>query len=863
MATTSYSSLFGTNGAGQQGSRAGISTLFGQQAKPQETEEERQQRMQAQGQAPQGPRPVQPQQTFAQLQKQGMARPAPQAPQAQPFAQFGGSQQAQQARTGMLGALQQQLAQPTRFDTQAFQQIRQAQASQLGAEYQAEQSRLNEELARRGLSASSIGGGRMGDLAGQQARALAQLDAQLLQQAAQTQAQDRLAALQAGAQFAELAGSQDLAQFEANRVAQAAEFQQALQGAQFGQAQTEFERGQALQAAQAQQQGGLQGMELALREALGMGELTGEVGGRQTLASQQLAQQRTESAAERALREQLGLSEMAGVVYTRDAEGNLVPQQVEGEERQTLGARQLAQQQAQFTSQLGEQVLSRQAQTTQAQNELAFRQQLAQAEVTGNMDIPVLDATGKPTGQTKRVSSLAASRLGLEGTQLALQQAAQLSQQTGIAYTVGDDGRPTQLIDPTTKQPIRTESSAARLSQQELQQAELRGYIEAPDPANPGKTVKIDTLAAKNLNQQQLNFLAEQASQRSQQSGFVFGVNANGQVEQVVGSDGQPIRTESAAARLSQQELQKAEIRGYFEEPSPTDPTKKVPVSTVAAKQLTQQQMRDAIAQADAMSRQSGMQYEVTTDAQGNPKIEQMYARDKDGNRIMTQPLTTEAARAQQAQEADVDAERLLRERLGLAEISGVIYTQDPVTGAMVASTNQTIARQQLNQGRADALTQATGILHTVNEKNEVVPRTDASGNTISTAAVRQAELDRELRRTLGLGELTGMVGDQETLAAQQQAFNQQQQQNQLFIQLAGILAQSGSTGTAGFLNSLMAALGVPNANIQNQQDTAADERFERQRFVPPPVTTPTGTTRTAPMTTTTTTTRTSPRRGG
>ena len=188
-------------------------------------------------------------QEYIARRKAEKAAQAPQAPQAQPFAQFGGSQQAQQARTGMLGALQQQLAQPTRFDTQAFQQIRQAQASQLGAEYQAEQSRLNEELARRGLSASSIGGGRMGDLAGQQARALAQLDAQLLQQAAQTQAQDRLAALQAGAQFAELAGSQDLAQFEANRVAQAAEFQQALQQAQFGQAQTaaaHFKKGSAM-----------------------------------------------------------------------------------------------------------------------------------------------------------------------------------------------------------------------------------------------------------------------------------------------------------------------------------------------------------------------------------------------------------------------------------------------------------------------------------------------------------------------------------------------------------------------------------------------------------------------------------------
>ena len=393
MATTSYSNLFGTNGAGQQGSRAGISTMFGQQAKPQETEEERQQRMQAQGQAPQGPRPVQPQQTFAQLQKQGMARPAPQAPQAQPFAQFGGSQQAQQARTGMLGVLQQQLAQPTRFDTQAFQQIRQAQASQLGAEYQAEQSRLNEELARRGLSASSIGAGRMGDLAGQQARALAQLDAQLLQQAAQTQAQDRLAALQAAQGFSELAGAQDLAQFEANRVAQAAEFQQGLQAAQFGQQQTEFERGQALQAAQLAQSGEQAGMELALRQQLGLGELgLGER--RQTAQEAQFGQTLAEQVAGRL--QQAGLSgreldlrasQLQQEAATQGRQLTIEEARLQAQQQQFAATQ--AQQAAQFgvTTELERERLAAQQQQFGAQlgfnrEELALRGELGRGEQT-------------------------------------------------------------------------------------------------------------------------------------------------------------------------------------------------------------------------------------------------------------------------------------------------------------------------------------------------------------------------------------------------------------------------------------------------------------------------------------------------
>ncbi|NBW63734.1 MAG: hypothetical protein EBR33_11555, partial [Synechococcaceae bacterium WB4_1_0192] len=362
MATSSYASLFGTTGAGQQGSKAGIGTLFGQQAKPEDET------------APQGPKPIQPQQTFAQLQKQGMARPAPQAPQGQPFAQFGGSQQAQQVRTGMLGALQQQLAAPTRFDTEAFQKIRQAQSAQLGAEYQAEQSRLNEELARRGLSASSIGGGRMGDLAGQQARALAQLDAQLLQQAAQTQAQDRLAALQAAQGFSELAGAQDLAQFEANRVAQAAQFQQALQQAQFGQQQTEFERGQALQAAQLAQTGQQAGMELALRERLGVGELTGQVAGAPTLAAQQQAEQRRQFDIQQQLQSQLGLGGLA----VQQREVDLRAQQLQQEAAQQ--GRQMSLQEAQFAAQREQFAATQAQQQTQFAAELELRAQQAKQQ---------------------------------------------------------------------------------------------------------------------------------------------------------------------------------------------------------------------------------------------------------------------------------------------------------------------------------------------------------------------------------------------------------------------------------------------------------------------------------------------------
>ena len=46
MATSSYANLFGTTGAGQQGSKAGISTMFGQQATTRQDDEEQRRRQQ-------------------------------------------------------------------------------------------------------------------------------------------------------------------------------------------------------------------------------------------------------------------------------------------------------------------------------------------------------------------------------------------------------------------------------------------------------------------------------------------------------------------------------------------------------------------------------------------------------------------------------------------------------------------------------------------------------------------------------------------------------------------------------------------------------------------------------------------------
>jgi hypothetical protein len=65
---------------------------------------------------------------------------------------------------------------------QPFDRLRQIAMENLQAQFGGQRQALEEDLARRGLAASSIGAGRLGDLSGQYARAQAQLEADLLQQ---------------------------------------------------------------------------------------------------------------------------------------------------------------------------------------------------------------------------------------------------------------------------------------------------------------------------------------------------------------------------------------------------------------------------------------------------------------------------------------------------------------------------------------------------------------------------------------------------------------------------------------------------------------------------------------------------------
>ncbi len=61
-----------------------------------------------------------------------------------------------------------------------YDRLRSAALVNLRAQFAGEKQNLEDELARRGLSSSSIGAERLGDLLGQQARAVSSLEADLL-----------------------------------------------------------------------------------------------------------------------------------------------------------------------------------------------------------------------------------------------------------------------------------------------------------------------------------------------------------------------------------------------------------------------------------------------------------------------------------------------------------------------------------------------------------------------------------------------------------------------------------------------------------------------------------------------------------
>lgn len=174
---------------------------------------------------------------------------------------------------------------PASQEQQAFEAQRKARQADLEAQFGAQRSQLEDELAARGLYASSIGAGRFGDLAGQQSRAIASMEAEVL---------NRQAELAAERQRTLISGLQGAAGVQADIDFRAAEIQQQerLRGREMDineaqmLAQQEFQRGQLrqgyaeiqsreniaraevnLRAAEIQQQERLRGREMDIEQA--------------------------------------------------------------------------------------------------------------------------------------------------------------------------------------------------------------------------------------------------------------------------------------------------------------------------------------------------------------------------------------------------------------------------------------------------------------------------------------------------------------------------------------------------------------------------------------------------------------------
>ena len=529
----------------------------------------------------------QPAQTFAKMQEQGLARPAaPAAPTATAFGQYGGSQQGQQLRNQLQQRLTEFGQAPSRYDTESFKQIRGAQAANLQAEYQGQQKALNEDLASRGLYASSIGGGRMGDLAGQQARATASLDAQLLQQAADTQAQDRAQYMQSGQGLAELAGSQDLQQFEANRVGKAAEFEQGLRSAEFGQRQYEQAGQEALQSAQAEENasqvarqfdlsalGQTGELSLGLQRLLGSQEteragLTGQLGGTQTLAGQQQTEQRRQFDLQQRLQEQLGL-------------GGL------GVQQQEVGIRQQALQQ----------------QATDAAAERTLRESLQTRELTAAERQQLTDITSRRELQTQQIGAQTAESAAERGLRERLQSG--------------------QITAEQAQQERQLASAATLQSQQLMQQAQQFGLSL--------NETQADRMQKYGLSVQELGLRSQQVQQEGTLQGRQISVQeaqgiAQNQIErEKIGQQAQQFGlslNEQQAARVQQfgisvQELGLERDRVINQNTQAGRQISEVEAQNRAQNNLEQARINEAVAARNTSISESGLERNLRSQLQG------------------------------------------------------------------------------------------------------------------------------------------------------------------------------------------------------------------------------------------------------
>lgn len=180
MATfnTAFGSLPGTNDA--LGTNNNTKSTAPQPAQPAQPNQQQAQQ-------------AQPAQTFAQMQAAGQARPAPQQAMAAPAqAAPAGGPSGADLRNRLLETLNNMKGGQA---AEAFRAQSAAKRADLESEFKTATERLQESLAARGLSASTFGANQQGSLMGNQARALASMEADLLGRQAEMDAEERRASL--------------------------------------------------------------------------------------------------------------------------------------------------------------------------------------------------------------------------------------------------------------------------------------------------------------------------------------------------------------------------------------------------------------------------------------------------------------------------------------------------------------------------------------------------------------------------------------------------------------------------------------------------------------------------------------------
>jgi hypothetical protein len=143
----------------------------------------------------------------------------------------------------------------------------------------------------------------------------------------------------------------------------------------------------------------------------------------------------------------------------------------------------------------------------------------------------------------------------MQETQLAQQRELALAEMGG-SVPVMDPATGRQQVDAQGNPVFRETVQARQVRQQyDNQLAELRGYFEVPGPN--GTMVKIDTVAARQLSQQDRQNLAAQALERSQLTGFMYKVGADGQIVQEFTPDNKPLTTAQAQQASLDRELRR------------------------------------------------------------------------------------------------------------------------------------------------------------------------------------------------------------------------------------------------------------------------------------------------------------------